>query len=136
MSGLIARRQGLAGTLAVLGLWFAGVSPRSRARNPHDEPASAHRQLLALLDEPRAAHATGRAYLRMLPSSEQSPEYLVNAIFADASLDLPTALGSRMVGRVVNERMRRDFAKGAVVTVDGWILSVTEARLYALAALA
>jgi hypothetical protein len=29
----------------------------------------------------------------------------------------------------------RDFAEGTVVCVDGWLLSLTEARLYALASL-
>ena len=32
--------------------------------------------------------------------------------------------------------LRKDFAEGAVVIVAGWVLSETEAQLYALAALA
>jgi hypothetical protein len=36
----------------------------------------------------------------------------------------------------VLQRVRQDFVDGAIVNVDGWILSATEARLYGLVALA
>src|SRR5690606_29257250 len=37
---------------------------------------------------------------------------------------------------LVARQERRDFAAGRTVTVDGWVLSLTEARLCAIAALA
>jgi hypothetical protein len=37
---------------------------------------------------------------------------------------------------LLNDRIRQDFASEQVVKVDGWILSITEARLCALTALA
>ncbi len=39
------------------------------------------------------------------------------------------------VRRRIANQVRLDFAQGAVVSVDGWLLSLTEARVYALVAL-
>jgi hypothetical protein len=39
------------------------------------------------------------------------------------------------VGHRIANQVCRDFAEGIVVCVDGWLLSLTEARLYALASL-
>lgn len=47
------------------------------------------------------------------------------------------ACPSRAVRRAaLAARIRRDFAQGRTVWVDGWLLADTEARLYALTALA
>jgi hypothetical protein len=35
----------------------------------------------------------------------------------------------------VANQVRLDFAQGAVVSIDGWLLSLTDARVYALVAL-
>jgi hypothetical protein len=122
--------------VATLALASAGLIVRPRAWTAAGTLAPAHLALLALLDDPRDASAIGRAYVHTLSAAERSAEKLVRAIFADASLDMRTPPGFGIVGSTVNERMRRDFSEGAIVTVDGWILSLTEARLYALAALA
>ena len=45
------------------------------------------------------------------------------------------ALPSRPTAEMLRARIREEFAMGAVVVADGWVLSETEARLYALAAL-
>jgi hypothetical protein len=52
--------------------------------------------------------------------------------------DLGTTVGNlatldrATLRRRVDRRIRADFAAGRVVSVDGWVLSRTEARLYAL----
>ena len=46
------------------------------------------------------------------------------------------ALDRAALRRRVDRRIRADFAAGRVVTADGWVLSRTEARLYALIAAA
>jgi hypothetical protein len=133
---LIARRGCLAGMLAALGLPWAGLFMRSWTRNAHNELALTHSSLLALLDHPRYADAIGLAYLSTLSAEQRSAEHLIRAIFADAPLTAETPRAWTIVAHLVNERMRLDFSEGTVVTVGGWILSHTEARLYALAALA
>jgi hypothetical protein len=97
-------------------------------------PAGPERALLAVLGNRHRAAAIGRACLRALPAAERSADAIAGALCTEVALD--RALPAAIIRRRVNERVRRDFAAGAVVAVDGWFLSLTEARLYALAALA
>ncbi len=79
-----------------------------------------HRESAALL---------GRAYLTAVPH-EADPSKLVSLILGEPAI--PTG---REAARVA-ARIRADFDAGRVVTVEGWILSTTEARLCALCAVA
>jgi hypothetical protein len=132
----IARRHCMTGMLAAFALSSAGLFMWSRAQNAPNKLTPAHLALLTLLENPRDAYAIGVAYLRILSPDKRSADYLVKETLTSVSLAMRTPRRLRMIGRLVNEQIRRDFAEGAVVTVDRWILSVTEARLYALAALA
>jgi len=122
--------------LAALALSYVGLFMGARALNAPYKFAPAHLTLLALLENPRNAYKIGLAYLSILSPDERSAGYLVKKTFNSLSLSTQTPPRPRMIGRLVNDQIRREFAEGAVVTVDRWILSVTEARLYALAALA
>ncbi|GAB4525265.1 MAG: hypothetical protein Tsb0010_08990 [Parvularculaceae bacterium] len=53
------------------------------------------------------------------------------ALSPDAALAQPAAA----LQRACAAQMRRDFADGETVSLEGWVLSATEADLYALAAL-
>jgi hypothetical protein len=95
------------------------------------------RRLAATFHHPGSAAAIGRTYLRQYPG-EAEAQRLASEITSD--LD---CLGCRVpsadeasLRAAVRERVRRDFAEGVVVSVDGWVLSRTEARLCAIAALA
>ena len=94
------------------------------------EPGGAPGGLLA---DRESAAAVGRAYLDAVPGEADS-RVLVRRVAA--------TLGQR--GRTVADdelrlllalRIDRDFAEERVVTVRGWVLSVTESRLCALCAL-
>ena len=65
------------------------------------------------------ARAVGAAFLRAFPAQ------------ADVTM-LTRAVGRRAT---VLRRIRRDFEKGRVLVLEGWVLSETEARLCALVAL-
>lgn len=80
---------------------------------------------------PERVRSLGTRYLRTAPS-ESSASALRTAISERVSsgLHLPWDRTS------VDDAVREDFAKGRVVLVDGWILSLTEARQCALFALA
>ncbi|WP_158044312.1 hypothetical protein [Skermanella pratensis] len=118
------RREILA-TAAAAGLLCA--SPGS-ARAVAAPPEA--RRLLALLRSPAAARRIGLAYLET-SVDEADPAKLVALIVGDG-VDRGTADGDLL--RHVAERQRADFAAGRTVKLDGWVLSRTEARLYALAA--
>ena len=118
----------------LLSLGALGASPgtawAASSTTPHDPVAST---LSRLLGHPESAVVVGRAYLLIAPDARE-PARLIDLLSAscdglalDADLD---TLRPRL-GR----RIRQDFAEGRVVDVDGWRLSLTEARLCGLAAL-
>jgi hypothetical protein len=97
------------------------------------------RRLVGLFSAPGSAAEVGRRYLRAAPQ-EASVRRLVAAIAAEPAgagegagrLDAlgPAALRAELAGRI-----RADFTAGRLVRLDGWMLSATETRLMALAAL-
>ena len=89
--------------------------------------------LVSLFENPRNARAIGAACLKSLPPN--SPQQLTRAILAAAECDAETIKATHAVRQRISNRVRKDFAEDAVVSVDGWMLSLTEARLYALVAL-
>lgn len=48
------------------------------------------------------------------------------------SMPAAASMSQRELQRIVAEQIQRDFLRNDSVAVDGWILSRTEARLYAL----
>jgi hypothetical protein len=93
-------------------------------------------RLVAALNRPSAAAAVGRAYL-VAHADECDAGYLAHQIMErlhGAGEDTTRADGT-CLRRAIAVEIRRDFTMGRVVSVDGWILSQTEARLCGLAAL-
>jgi hypothetical protein len=131
------RFLGLAAGAAALAVFPAATG--ARAGPAADELALA-RRLVGLFAAPGSAAEVGRRYLRAAPQ-EASVRRLVAAIAAGSGdgageragrLDAlgPAALRAELAGRI-----RADFAVGRLVRLDGWMLSATETRLMALAAL-
>ena len=82
-----------------------------------------------------AAGSVGRAYLNSAPG-ERDPQQLVALIAGDDRAAWEALLPDRQA--LYSELRRRhhdDFAYDRVAALDGWLLSLTEARLYALAGL-
>ncbi len=77
---------------------------------------------LSLIWDSQTIKAIGAAYLRQVPD-EASVRDLVGQLPTDSNASL-------------EEVIKNDFATGNHVLVDGWILSVTEARQCALASIA
>ena len=116
----LGRRAFLAGLVASLGLLAAG---RVWARARPGVGAGAH-PLAGLLRHRSSAAAIGERYLRDHPAERA----------AALRLSGPPAAGASDRSdwrRSLQHEVRRDFAEGRVVRVDGWILSRTEARLCA-----
>lgn len=95
----------------------AGLAlPAARAGQSADA-ALAHPRLLEILRDERAVRELGRRYRETVPGENAAPA-LAQAI--------------RGGGARVDDQVRRDFDAGHTVTLDGWVLSVTEARQCAL----
>ena len=119
----------------VLAGWFApGWAVRRLSAWSRPDPLAA--RLRSLFADPASATAVGQAYLRAVPD-EADERHLMQLIIRQmpggrAALAGHDANAWRASLRAMQ---RRDFAEGRTVRVEGWVLSRTEARLCALAAL-
>ena len=132
----IARRHVLVSLAAML----AGVMLPSLGPAAGEVPGSQAVGLLNILvPDTAAAGRLGRAYLTAHPA-ELDLQRLVDGVLgpmrlsggADAIDSTPEAELIARIRRLVID----DYLAGRIVDIDGWVLSITEARLYALAALA
>jgi hypothetical protein len=136
LSRLVSRRRLLQAGLGVAAL-AAGMSHLERLvpwrlRRARSET----RRVAVQLANTDNARAIGRSYLRLCPQ-EASADILERHIARRCDA-ISSGEGARAAGdgrtRFANA-VARDFAEERIARVDGWILSVTEARLCALAAL-
>lgn len=90
--------------------------------------------LLKIFDghEP-SAQAVGREYLRKVPAEADSS--ILISLVRDPQNEIAASASDPQAIRLwARSKARDDFANGRVVTVKGWTLSETEARLCALSA--
>ena len=114
---IVARRTLLAVALAL-------AVPFRRSAAEGALPA----RLAGLFRHPDSARAVGAAYLRQNPD-EADAERLAALLGPDLGESEGPALASRLAAR-----QRADFTTGRTVVVEGWVLSLTEARICALLA--
>lgn len=133
----LARRR-LIGTLALLGIsgFIASSAPKAR---PLVALAREHRVLAARIARcfrhKASARTIGRAYLVQAPH-EAEVELLLERILA--SMGATGGYRSRdvrLLFKQIHRAVRQDFEGGHTIRLKGWILSQTEARVCALAAL-
>ena len=101
-----------------------------RALAPHGCGA-----LFAVCSELCCPDVIGLACLRALSADSGSIEKLAQLILRDLSAAGADCLSASALRRAVKVRSSNDFHDGRIATVDGWLLSLTETRVYALAML-
>ena len=89
-------------------------------------------RLLRLFRSPASAAAIGRAYLQVAP--QDADERRLLRLICASGRHWRTA-DTEQLRLLIPQQQAEDFQHGRVVQVRGWILSETEARLCALAAL-
>jgi hypothetical protein len=94
-------------------------------------------KLTALFKHQESAQAIGRAFLEGHPQAADARilESQIAQSIAGGHMLLVTT-DAPGLSKLLAERIRQDFEAEQVVKVQGWILSITEARLCALTALA
>jgi hypothetical protein len=107
---------------AVAGLAWPGTS----AADAVTRATLAHPHLLDVLRDQRLVADLGRRYRETVPA-EDDPRALEAAILADAPTAPPASARTWL-----DDQVQRDFATGRTVTLNGWVLSLTEARQSAL----
>jgi hypothetical protein len=85
--------------------------------------------LANIIGEQNAAAQFGRIYLEAHPA-ENSRDVLVGLIEQATGATHPADPAA--MAMALQQVVRAEYARDAVVAVDGWVLGVTEARLYAL----
>jgi len=80
------------------------------------------------------ARTLSRACLRFFPTTV-SADRLYAWIVPAGRAEIENVAAIAELRRSIKQRVRRDFAVDDTVQVDGWVLSITELRLYALAEL-
>ena len=113
----------------------AAIWPCTSAALPILAATTIRKLLLSVLEQPASAYTIGSAFLESLPPDARVADRLVNAIVCAVGCDSVTIRSTETLRKQISIQVRRDFAEGAVVIVAGWVLSETEAQLYALAAL-
>lgn len=91
-----------------------------------DGEGSLHGRLAALFHHQASARAIGRRYLQQHPLETNARHLLVGID------DRLRTAGDGELVFALQQRIRQDFVEERVVKLEGWILSVTEARLCAL----
>jgi hypothetical protein len=87
-------------------------------------------RLAGVLQHPDSAARLGRLYLDGTPREADAARLVTLIGAAPVSVTTDEALRASL-----DERIRNDFINGNTVAVDGWLLSITEARLCALVSL-
>jgi hypothetical protein len=102
---------------------------------PSDAVAAAGRRLGALVDDRDGVGDLGEAWLGRHPRRPGLDE-LVRAISPATFPEELARAGDADLRRLVASAAEDDYRAGRVVAVRGWLLSLTEARLCAICALA
>ena len=114
-----------------LGMTAAGVAglaawPGGAEAAGFSRAVLAHPRLLDIVRDEAIVTRLGRAYRDAVPA-ERTAHALEAALLAEAPAAPPAAARAWLDAHV-----QRDFDAGRTVTLDGWVLSVTEARQAAL----
>ena len=134
---MTTRRIFLLRILAFIGAAFPLRAPSTFAGT--SRPGARHSlaaKLIACVDAKRSAEIIGLEYLRTVPA-EANAEQLTSFICSRLSKpygDLARANRKEIKSLLVRQQ-QEDFAADRVIDVGGWVLSRSEARLYALVAI-
>ncbi|MCO6412115.1 MAG: hypothetical protein J5I92_05165 [Thiogranum sp.] len=97
-------------------------------------PGQAPEWLLKITGERDAVVRIGKDYLEAFPA-ERNVEALMSAIESSFEAVNAAAADAGEIVTALQQAVRGDYQRGDVAQVNGWILSRTEARLYAAVAL-
>jgi hypothetical protein len=123
-------------------LFFLGAAVFMRRANVFGTTAASHAEdrlsskLANFFHNKQSARAIGLEYLRLVPveANARRLTQLICSSWKQRYDELSNADAAK-IKTILLRQQRRDFENGRIVNLQGWILSQTEARLCALAAL-
>jgi hypothetical protein len=108
---------------------FTGVSCTRRPAyySVLDKP-----QQLSYICDAKTIRDIGKAYQAQTPA-ESGSDRLTDLLSADSTgHTVSSSSGNTFIQTLINQKITDDFEKGHTVLINGWVLSVTEARQCAL----
>ena len=130
MSGpLSLQRRWLLGAMA-LGIMPMRSSCLLAAPRSGNARERVRQTLISLINEPGRARKVGRVYLRSPLGRRAPPLGLAEAVLQEMGPDA----GAEAMRRHIVARIRRELQDGEVIGLDGWIMSLSEAKLSGLVA--
>ncbi len=130
----LSRRGLIGGAVAAGTAWIGRRAWGFGVLGPAQSP-SAESALAELCADLRCSHRIAAACLAALPPHESKPEALTRLILEETGTGDAGKTSAAVLQRAVRKRSRDDFRDGRIVTVEGWMLSRTETRVYALSSL-
>ena len=121
-------RRGFIVTVVGVGAGL-GAGLYLRRRNQSEEAIIL---LKEIAPDEEIAEIVGKAYLKNRPE-EADPQLLLERIFSGDERDFED---SSFVAKGLKERIRRDFEEHRTIELNRWLLSETEARVFALISIA
>jgi hypothetical protein len=98
-----------------------------RVRNSVKDRVLAQPKFLSMLCDRDTIHMLGRAYLKLKPD-ETRGEVLISDLLAERHPIFLQRTDMSMVESQIEKRIKQDFDADKIVVVQGWVLSITEAR--------
>lgn len=126
----LSRRQFIAAALA---LAAGGLLPDALVAGAVPDSAA---RLTDVLGDLAAAGRLGRAYLADRPDEADAGQLVRQVRLALEARSGPPPTGRDELAEALTALVQDEYVTAALVPTDGWLLAPTEARLYALAALA
>ena len=137
MTGQFRVRRKVALSLAVLP-WLSkpALGARIHGPTPAEQCSVLAQAMIDLLRQHSSAVTIGMVYLRHRPS-DAGVEVLVRGICQGEEERFMAAINdSSALKQLLKDRSRRDFVRGSTFKLEGCLMSMTELRWLALAALA
>jgi hypothetical protein len=123
---------------ALLGLTAGGFGAnRYSLANTGPESCVEPPWLWKTIADRQSAARLGRAYLDAHPEYPHCHALLtdIERTLKEQHASAPLTADAEQTASTLQSLLRKEYARGEVVSVAGWVLSRTEARLYALAAM-
>jgi hypothetical protein len=87
---------------------------------------------MASINDSATISAVGMAYMKQVPAESNATALVDRLLAGHDGKDIPETTDSLALQKILSQKVLADFEKGEYVVVNGWVLSRTEARQYAL----
>jgi hypothetical protein len=122
-----------AAAFGAISTWSSGLRAAPRSENAGER---VRKKLVSLLHEPQRARQVGLVYLQSPPERLAPPPGPPLGLAETVLAEMGPDAGNEAIRRYIVARIRRELQDGQVISVEGWIMSPTEAQLCGLAAVA